>query len=88
MPFWFWSDDLELDELLRQLHAFHAADFGGFVLHARVGLSRRIGYLTPEYFRLVRAVVAEAARLDMKVILYDEGSYPSGSAHGAVLRRA
>jgi hypothetical protein len=85
MPFWFWNDDLELDELLRQLHAFHAADFGGFVLHARVGLSRRIGYLTPEYFRLVRAVVAEAARLDMKVILYDEGSYPSGSAHGAVV---
>lgn len=85
MPFWFWNDDLQEEELLRQLHAFHAAHFGGFVLHPRVGLSRRVGYLTDEYFRLVRRVVAEAARLDMKVILYDEGSYPSGSAQGAVV---
>ena len=85
MPFWFWNDDLELDELLRQLRAFHAADFGGFVLHPRIGLSRRVGYLTDEFFRLVRAVVEEAARLEMKVILYDEGSYPSGAAGGAVV---
>ena len=84
MPFWFWNDDLEEEELLRQLGEFRAAHFGGFVLHPRVGLSRRIGYLTDEYFRLVRRVVDEAARLDMKAILYDEGSYPSGSAQGAV----
>ena len=85
MPFWFWNDDLEIEELLRQLHAFRKAGFGGFVIHARVGLSRRIGYLTEAYFRLVRRVVAEAARCGMKVILYDEGSYPSGSAKGAVV---
>ena len=85
IPFWFLNDDLEEGELLRQLHAFHASHFGGFVLHARVGLSRRVGYLTSEYFRLTRRLVAEAARLGMKVILYDEGSYPSGSAQGAVV---
>ncbi len=85
MPFWFWNDDLEEDELVRQVAAFREAHFGGFVLHARVGLSRRIGYLTEEFFRLARRVVEEAARLEMKVILYDEGSYPSGSAQGAVV---
>ena len=85
IPFWFLNDDLEEGELLRQLHAFHEAHYGGFVLHARIGLSRRVGYLTGEFFRLARLLVAEAARLDMKVILYDEGSYPSGSARGAVV---
>ena len=85
IPFWFLNDDLEEEELLRQLHAFHDAHFGGFVLHARVGLSRRVGYLTDEFFRLARLLVAEADRLGMKVILYDEGSYPSGSAQGAVV---
>ena len=85
IPFWFLNDDLDEEELLRQLHAFHGAHFGGFVLHARVGLSRRVGYLTDEFFRLARRLVAEAARLGMKVILYDEGSYPSGSAQGAVV---
>ena len=44
-----------------------------------------MGYLTDEYFRLLRIVVAEAARLGMKIILYDEGSYPSGAANGAVV---
>ena len=85
MPFWFWNDDLDEEELIRQLHAFRDAHYGGFVLHARVGLSRRIGYLTEEFFRLARRIVEEAARLDMKVILYDEGSYPSGSAQGSVV---
>ena len=85
IPFWFLNDDLEEGELLRQLRAFHDAHYGGFVLHARIGLSRRVGYLTDEFFRLARLLVAEAARLGMKVILYDEGSYPSGSAGGAVV---
>lgn len=85
IPFWFWNDDLEEDELIRQLHTFHEAGFGGVMPHARIGLSRRVGYLTDKYFRLVRRVVEEAASLDMKVILYDEGSYPSGSACGAVV---
>jgi hypothetical protein len=41
--------------------------------------------LSDEYFRLMRRVVEEAARLEMKIILYDEGSYPSGTANGAVV---
>ena len=85
MPFWFWNDDLDEAELLRQIREFHDRGFGGFVLHPRIGLSRRVGYLTEEYFRLARLCVAEAARLGLKVILYDEGSYPSGSAQGRVV---
>ncbi len=85
IPLWFWNDDLEEGVLLEQLHAFYEAGFGGVAPHPRLGLSRRVGYLTDEYFRLLRLVVAEAARLGMKVILYDEGSYPSGAANGAVV---
>ncbi len=85
LPFWFWNDDLDEAELIRQIQAFYAKGFGGFLIHPRVGLSRRVGYLTDEFFRLVRVVVAEAARLAMKVVLYDEGSYPSGSAAGQVV---
>ncbi len=85
LPFWFWNDDLQDEELIRQIHEFYAKGFGGFLLHPRVGLSRRIGYLTNEFFRLVRLAVDEAAKLGMKVVLYDEGSYPSGSAAGQVV---
>ncbi|HEU5087143.1 MAG TPA: glycosyl hydrolase, partial [Roseiflexaceae bacterium] len=85
IPFWFWNDDLDETELLRQIRAFHEKGFGGFLPHPRIGLSRRVGYLTDEYFRLVRIAVDEAARLGMQVVLYDEGSYPSGSAQGRVV---
>jgi hypothetical protein len=85
MPFWFWNDDLDEAELVRQIRAFHAKGFGGFIPHARIGLSRRVGYLTAEFFRLMRVAVDEAARLGMQVVLYDEGSYPSGSAQGRVV---
>jgi len=85
MPQWFWNDDLDEAEMLRQLREFHAKGCGGIMPHPRIGLSRRVGYLTPEFFRLVRRMVEEAARLGMKVVLYDEGSYPSGSAQGQVV---
>ena len=85
MPFWFWNDDLDEREIVRQIHEFHAKGFGGFIPHARIGLSRRVGYLTDEYFRLIRIAAKEAHRLSMKVVLYDEGSYPSGSAQGRVV---
>ncbi|MCE9616040.1 MAG: hypothetical protein K8T26_17350 [Lentisphaerae bacterium] len=85
VPFWFWNDDLEDVEILRQIGEFHAQGCAGFIPHARIGLSRRIGYLTPAYFRVLRVAVEEASRLSMKVVLYDEASYPSGSAHGRVV---
>lgn len=85
MPMWFWNDELTEAELRRQIGEFHAKGLGGFILHPRTGLSRRIGYLTPEFFRLVKAAVTEAARLGLKVILYDEAGYPAGSARGRVV---
>ncbi len=87
MPFWGWNDDLSEAELLRQVREMHAGGFGGFVPHADLGLPRSIGYLTDEYFRLLRLAVDEAARLGLKVILYDEGYYPSGSARAKSSRR-
>lgn len=85
MPLWFWNDDLTDAGLEEQIREFHAKGFGGFIIHPRVGLSRRVGYLTPEFFRLVRVAVEAAARRGMKVVLYDEAGYPAGSARGRVV---
>lgn len=85
--FVFWNDDLTDDGVLAQLREIAGAGFTGVTLSARIGLSRRVGYLTEEYFRLVRLAVDECARLGLAVMLYDEASYPSGSANGAVVER-
>jgi hypothetical protein len=83
--FWFWNDDLNDAEIRRQIGELHAKGFGGFVIHPRTGLSRRVGYLTDEFFRLVTVAVEEAARLGLQVVLYDEAGYPAGAVNGAIV---
>jgi len=84
VPDWFWGDDPDDDEIRRQLREFHKMGFAGVMIFAGVGLSNRVGYLTPEWLRLIGVALEEAARLGMQVLLWDEGGYPSGSAHGLV----
>ncbi|CAM3610278.1 glycosylhydrolase-like jelly roll fold domain-containing protein [Marinicrinis lubricantis] len=86
IPFWFWNDQLTKEELLRQIHDFHEKEVDGFVLHPRIGIPGSMKYLSDEFMELVRAAVQEAASLNMQVILYDEGMYPSGAANGEVVR--
>lgn len=86
MPFWFWNDALDEREIRRQMADFREHGVHGFVIHARMGLPKDIPYMGERWLSLVRAAVEEAARTRMQVCLYDEGMYPSGSAHGAVVR--
>lgn len=86
IPFWFWNDTLEEGELLRQIHDFKSKGVMGFVIHPRMGIPESIGYLSDRFMEMVKIAVDEAARLGMKVILYDEAMYPSGSAQGMVVK--
>jgi hypothetical protein len=86
MPFWFWNDELKDDEILRQMADFRAHGVYGFVIHPRLGLPKTIPYMGKEWLHFVRVAVEEAARTNMRVCLYDEAMYPSGSAHGEVVR--
>ncbi len=86
LPFWFLNGDLKHEEIRRQLRDFCDHGVYGVVLHPRMGLPKRIGYLSPVFFRYLRTAVETAAELDMKVVLYDEGMYPSGSAGGLIVK--
>ena len=86
IPFWFWNDELSEEELDRQMREFKDKGVDGFVIHPRLGLPESIGYLTEEYFHYVRHAVERAAQWNMKVVLYDEAMYPSGSCHGKVVQ--
>jgi hypothetical protein len=85
LPFWFWNDELSEAEILRQIADFEAHGVYGFVIHPRVGLPRSIGWMSERMLHFMRIAVAEAARRDMSVVLYDEGMYPSGSSSGQVV---
>lgn len=86
IPFWFWNDELTDEGILQQIAKMEEKGVHGFIPHARMGLSEKIGYMTDEWLRLVKVAVEEADRRGMTVHLYDEGMYPSGSAHGEVVK--
>ncbi len=87
MPFWFWNDTLKTDEILHQIKEFDEHGVYGFVIHPRMGLPSNMKFLSPEMLGYMKVAIEEAARRNMKVILYDEGSYPSGSCEGQVVER-
>jgi len=87
MPFWFWNDELWADEIVRQIADFEAHGVHGFVIHPRVGLPRHLGWMSDGLLSFMSVAIDEAERRGMKVILYDEGMYPSGSACGQLVAR-
>ncbi|HWJ78755.1 MAG TPA: glycosyl hydrolase [Niallia sp.] len=84
-PFWFLNGDLNKEELARQLSDFKAKGVLGVVAHPRIGIPKTIEYLGPKFMDLMGFIMEKATELGMKVIIYDEGMYPSGSANGKVV---
>ena len=85
MPFWFWNDDLDEHDILRQIADFEAHGVYGFVIHPRVGLPRSLAWMSDRLLHFYHVAIAEARRRGMYVLLYDEGMYPSGSSSGQVV---
>ena len=85
IPFWFFNDKPDKDRIKKQLADYVEKGVNGLVLHPRIGIPREIPYLSDACFQVIKYVVETAAELHMKVVLYDEGMYPSGSAHGMVV---
>lgn len=87
IPFWFFNDEANEERIEKQLEDYVEKGVNGIVLHPRIGVPKELPYLSEEYFRVMRFIVETASRLNMKVVLYDEGMYPSGSAHGMVVEK-
>lgn len=85
-PFWFLNGDLNDRELERQLNDFLSHGIHAVVLHPRVGVPESLRYLSDAFLDRIETIVSFAAAHGMRVLLYDEGMYPSGSAHGMVVQ--
>ena len=87
VPFWFFNDTPDQDRIWKQLKDYQEKGVDAFVLHPRIGIPEDLPYLSEAYFDVVKFIVKTADELGMKVVLYDEGMYPSGSAHGMVVKK-
>lgn len=83
VPFWSWNDDLQEDELVRQIDWMNESGIGGFFMHARGGLTTP--YLGEKWFSCVDACLKRAKELNMEAYAYDENGWPSGFVGGKLL---
>ena len=84
VPFWSWNDELDEQELVRQIDWMHDNGIGGFFMHARGGLTTP--YLGEKWFSCVEACLKRAKELGMEAYAYDENGWPSGFAGGELLK--
>jgi len=81
-PLWVWNDNLTEEQVRSTLRDLAGQKVLQVFVHPRPGLMTP--YLSQDWFRLWKAALDEAAKLDMNVWIYDENSYPSGFAGGFV----
>lgn len=81
-PLWVWNDMLTEEQVVGTLRDLAGQKVMQAFVHPRPGLMTP--YLSADWFRLWKAALAEAERLDMNLWIYDENSYPSGFAGGFV----
>ena len=81
-PLWVWNDMMTDEEIVSTLRDLADQHVKQVWVHPRPGLMTP--YLSDEWFRLWKLALDEGKRLDMRVWIYDENSYPSGFAGGHV----
>ncbi len=81
-PLWVWNDLLTEQQVRETMRDLAGQQVRQVFIHPRPGLMTP--YLSPDWFRLWKVALDEAARLDMNCWIYDENSYPSGFAGGWV----
>ncbi|MFZ9683312.1 MAG: hypothetical protein ACO3DQ_08960 [Cephaloticoccus sp.] len=82
--FWSINGPLQRDRLRQQLADFKAAGLHGVVFHPRYycGIPP---YLSDEYLEHVADTIRHARELGLRLWLYDENGWPSGTGDGKVL---
>ncbi len=83
IPFWSWNHALDPQTLVCQIRQMKADGIGGFIMHARTGLTEE--YLGEHWMACIDICLQEARRLGMQAWIYDENGWPSGFVGGKLL---
>jgi hypothetical protein len=79
-PLWFWNGKLDAEKTRGVVAACKAAGYYGLGILPCKGMG--LDFMSPEFLQQYKVAVDEAAKLGMKMCLYDEYWFPSGSAGG------
>lgn len=84
-PLWFWNGPLDGERTRATLAACKERGYCGVGILPAHGMSP--GFMTPGFLAHYRLAVEQAASLGLKLCLYDEYWFPSGSAGGLLAQR-
>ncbi len=82
-PLWAWNDDMRAAEIVRQLDEMQAQHVHEAMIYPTVGLIQP--YLSPAYFEAYVFALREAKKRGMRLWVYDDYAWPSGTAGGQLL---
>lgn len=85
MPFWHIRGEVEKSEIMKQIVEADSARFGGVSFLPIYGMTPE--FLSDEYFSLYGDVLSDLEKRGMKAVLYDDISFPSGTAGGEMERK-
>jgi len=84
-PLWFWNGKLEAEKTKAMVAACKAAGYYGMGILPCDGMG--VDFMSPEFLKQYKVAMDEAGRLGMKMCLYDEFWFPSGSAGGLLAKK-
>jgi len=79
-PLWFWNGPLDRDATTTIMEKSVASGYYGFGILPTKDMG--VAFMSPEFLRHYKHAVDTASRLGLKMCLYDEFWFPSGSAGG------
>jgi len=79
-PLWFWNGKLDVAKTQAMVDACKASGYCGMGILPCKGMG--FDFMSPEFLKQYKAAVDQAAKQGMKMCLYDEFWFPSGSAGG------
>lgn len=84
-PLWFWNGPLDEDTTTAIMEKSVGSGYYGFGILPTKDMG--VAFMSPEFLRHYRHAVDTAARLGLKMCLYDEFWFPSGGAGGLLKER-
>lgn len=84
-PLWFWNGKLNAQKTRDTVAACKSAGYYGMGILPAKGMG--VDFMSPEFLKHYKVAVDEAAKLGMKMCLYDEFWFPSGSAGGLLAQK-
>ncbi len=84
-PLWFWNGKLDAERSKSMVAACKTAGYYGMGILPSNGME--VDFMSPEFLQHYKVAVDAAGKLGMKMCLYDEFWFPSGSAGGLLAKK-